>query len=59
MAVGKEGQDQFVVVVLANGGVELVRGPMGYVDARKTTSKLMKENFNTFTRKIFLRPLCA
>jgi hypothetical protein len=57
MAVGQDGQNQFVVVVLAHGGVELVRGPMGVADARKTTAELMKENFNAVAKQVVVRPL--
>jgi len=57
MAVGDRDNDDHVVVVLANDGVDMVCGPFDLRRAEQKASKLIMDNFNAIAHKVEIRPL--
>lgn len=57
MAVGDGKEAKHVVVVLANGGVDMVHGPHDIKEARKIAARAMMLNFNSIRHKVEIRPL--
>lgn len=57
MAVGIDSEERHVVVVLANGCIDMVAGPLTIEEARKVAAQALTEKYNAIYHKVEIRPL--